>query len=77
MEWICAYCGSSDRAESAYDEAVSEFATELCRRGLGLVYGGGRGGPMGALADAVLDGGGEVVGVLPRSIREREPPTRG
>ncbi|MGM0590256.1 MAG: TIGR00730 family Rossman fold protein [Halobacteriota archaeon] len=77
MKWICAFCGSSDRAESMYDEAVSQFATELCHRGIGLVYGGGSGGPMGALADAVLGGGGEVVGVHPKSIREREAPHDG
>ena len=77
MDWICAYCGSSERAQSIYGGAVSEFAAELCRRGIGLVYGGGRGGPMGALADAVIENGGEVVGVHPTSIRDREEPHDG
>jgi len=76
MDWICAFCGSSDGAE-AYEAAVGTFAAELCERGVGLVYGGGRGGAMGDLADAVLAGGGEVVGVIPESIRERERPHEG
>lgn len=72
MDRICAFCGSSDSSESAYDAAIREFADALCARNIGLVYGGGRGGVMGSLADAVLDGGGDVTGIIPTSIRERE-----
>lgn len=77
MERICAFCGSNDTGESAYTAALPEFAEECVERDIGLVYGGGRGGTMGALADAVLAGGGEVTGVLPESLREREEPHQG
>ncbi len=74
MDWICAFCGSSDCAEPAYNAAIQDFAKAICARNIGLVYGGGRRGVMGSLADAVLDGGGEVTGIIPTSIREREQP---
>jgi hypothetical protein len=77
MNWICAYCGSSETESSAYRDAIDDFAMELCERDLGLVYGGARGGTLGALADAVLDGSGDVVGIIPESIFEREQPHEG
>jgi uncharacterized protein (TIGR00730 family) len=77
MERICAFCGSNDTGESAYTAALPAFAEECVDRDIGLVYGGGRGGTMGGLADAVLAGGGEVIGVLPESLREREEPHEG
>lgn len=77
MNWICAFCGSSDNEDPAYNEAIADFADAICARDIGLVYGGGRGGVMGSLADAVLDGGGEVTGIIPTSIRERERPHQG
>lgn len=77
MNWICAYCGSGVSGESAYETALSDFAEELCLREIGLIYGGGRGGAMGALADAVLERGGDVVGVLSKSIRECDQPHEG
>jgi len=77
MERICAFCGSNDTGESPYTAALPAFARECVERDIGLVYGGGRGGTMGDLADAVLAGGGEVIGVLPESLREREEPHQG
>jgi len=77
MNRICAFCGSNDAGDSPYTEAMTTFASECADRDIGLVYGGGRGGTMGSLADAVLDGGGEVIGVLPESLREREEPHEG
>lgn len=77
MDWICAFCGSSDSSDPAYETAIDDFADALCGRDIGLVYGGGRGGVMGSLADAVLDGGGDVTGIIPTSIGEREQPHGG
>lgn len=77
MERICAFCGSNDTGNSPYTAALSMFAEECAEREIGLVYGGGRGGTMGELADAVLVRGGEVIGVLPESLRGREEPHDG
>ncbi|MFP8953394.1 TIGR00730 family Rossman fold protein [Natrialbaceae archaeon A-arb3/5] len=74
MEYVCVYCGSSSGSSSAYDDAIAQFAAELVERDIGLVYGGANGGVMGALADAVLDGGGEVIGIIPETILDREQP---
>jgi uncharacterized protein (TIGR00730 family) len=65
MKSICVYCGSSDRIPSPYLEAARQMGFTLADRGLTLVYGAGRTGIMGALADAALERGGEVVGVIP------------
>ncbi len=72
MERICVYCGSSPGRLPEYREAAREFGRELVRRGLGLVYGGASVGVMGAIADEVLEQGGEVTGVIPRSLARRE-----
>jgi hypothetical protein len=77
MDRICVFCGSADSDAPAYEAAIGEFVDAICRRDIGLVYGGGRGGTMGSLADAVLAEGGEVVGVIPESILEREQPHQG
>jgi uncharacterized protein (TIGR00730 family) len=69
---LCVFCGSSTGVRPAYAEAARELAAELCRRGIGLVYGGGSVGLMGALADAALARGGEVIGVIPRPLATRE-----
>jgi hypothetical protein len=71
---ICVYCGSREGRDPAYREATAAFGRELVRRGLDLVYGGGGVGLMNVLAESVLDGGGEVVGVIPGTLRERERP---
>ncbi len=72
MKWICVFCGSSPGGRPEYRAATNELASELVRRGIGVVYGGGKVGLMGALADSVLAAGGEVVGVIPEHLMARE-----
>ena len=69
---ICVFCGSANGASSAYLAAARDFAREAVRRDLRIVYGGASVGLMGALADAALAEGGEVVGVMPRALVDRE-----
>ena len=70
--FLCVYCGSNRGAEPAYAEAAEALAVELVRRGYGLVYGGAKVGIMGLVADTVLAQGGQVVGVIPDALVERE-----
>jgi uncharacterized protein (TIGR00730 family) len=72
VERICVFCGASPGARPAYRDATSELARLLAAEGMGVVYGGGGVGLMGALADAVLAEGGEITGVIPRSLVDRE-----
>jgi uncharacterized protein (TIGR00730 family) len=72
MSRICVFCGSSPGVRASYGTAAATLGTELVRRGLGLVYGGGSVGLMGVLADAVLAAGGEAIGVIPRGLASRE-----
>jgi uncharacterized protein (TIGR00730 family) len=72
VESVCVFCGSSPGNEPAYAEAARSLGSELASRGLTLIYGGGHVGLMGVVADATLDAGGEVVGVMPQSLIERE-----
>jgi hypothetical protein len=72
VDRICVFCGSSPGGRPAYREATVELARLLVSEGIGVVYGGGRVGLMGALADAVLAEGGEITGVIPRSLVNRE-----
>ena len=72
MERICVFCGSSVGARPAYAAAARALGAALVARGLGLVYGGGNVGLMGVIADEVLAGGGEVVGVIPGHLAEKE-----
>jgi uncharacterized protein (TIGR00730 family) len=74
---ICIFCGSSAGSDPAYAEAARTVGTGLAERGLRLVYGGGRVGLMGAVADAALAAGGEVVGVIPEQIVALEVGHRG
>jgi uncharacterized protein (TIGR00730 family) len=69
---ICVYAGSSPGRDPAYARAASELATLLAGRGTGVVYGGGKVGLMGILADSALAAGGEVIGVIPRALMDRE-----
>ncbi len=71
MQNICVFCGSSSGGP-AYIDAARRFGAALARRNLGLVYGGGHVGLMGAVADAVLAVGGAAVGVIPRFLVEKE-----
>ncbi|HSK98845.1 MAG TPA: TIGR00730 family Rossman fold protein [Rubrobacteraceae bacterium] len=72
MKRVCVFCGSSTGSEPAYTEAARTLGQTLAREGITLVYGGGHVGLMGVVADAALRAGGEVVGVIPRSLLERE-----
>jgi uncharacterized protein (TIGR00730 family) len=72
MARICVFCGSSPGTDPRYLEAAREMGRTLAGRGLGLVYGGGSVGLMGAVADAVLEAGGEVTGVIPQVLQIRE-----
>ena len=72
MQAICLYTGSSPGADPAYRAAAEALASQLAKRGITLIYGGGHVGLMGAAADAALAAGGRVVGVIPADIAERE-----
>ena len=69
---VCVFCGSHAGADERYAEAARAFGALLARRGHALVYGGARAGLMGALADAALEAGGRVTGVIPEALWERE-----
>ena len=69
---ICVYAGSNPGAKEAYGEAAGDLARLLAERGIGVVYGGARVGLMGILADTALAAGGEVIGVMPRDLVDRE-----
>jgi uncharacterized protein (TIGR00730 family) len=70
--YLCVYCGSSAGVRPVYAQAARAVGDALGRHGFGLVYGGGRAGLMGILADAVLAAGGKVVGVIPTSLATDE-----
>ena len=72
MSSICVFCGSSPGSRPEYREAASGLGALLASRRIRLVYGGGHVGLMGVLADAVLDGGGQVVGVITDGLQARE-----
>ena len=72
MKSLCIFCGSSPGNRPAYAALAVSTGDLLARRGLTLVYGGGRVGLMGALADAALAAGGRVVGVIPQMLIDRE-----
>ena len=69
---ICVFCGSSPGFDPAYLAMAAAAATAIVRAGFGVVYGGGRVGLMGAVADAALAAGGEVVGVIPQALSNVE-----
>ena len=69
---LCVYCGSSIGARPAYRDVAIELGRLLAGRGIELVYGGGRVGLMGAIADAALAAGGQVIGVIPQALMDRE-----
>ena len=72
MRRLCVFCGSSLGHNKAYAEMAEAMGALLARRGIGLVYGGGNVGLMGVIADAVIDHGGEVIGVIPQPLADRE-----
>ncbi|MFM8563705.1 MAG: TIGR00730 family Rossman fold protein [Acidimicrobiia bacterium] len=69
---VCVYCGSSSGSDPRYAALASDLGRELARRDVGLVYGGGRIGLMGLVADGVLDHGGRVHGVIPEHLVRAE-----
>lgn len=69
---LCVYCGSSSKVDQRYRDAAVRFGTILAEHDIALVYGGGRVGLMGLLADACLQAGGKVVGVIPEFLRRAE-----
>jgi uncharacterized protein (TIGR00730 family) len=69
---VCVFCGASSGRLPEYAEAARAFGAAAAARGLGIVYGGGRVGLMGAVADAALAAGGEVIGVIPQELVDRE-----
>jgi uncharacterized protein (TIGR00730 family) len=77
LKRICVFCGSALGARPAYKQAAHRLGELLAEQGLGLVFGGGCIGLMGAIADAALAKGGEVIGVIPESLVRREVGHRG
>lgn len=72
LDAICVYCGSNAGTRPEYTEAAQTMGTVLARRSIALVYGGGRVGLMGVLADACLEAGGKVYGIIPEFLALRE-----
>lgn len=72
MKRVCVFCGSSKGHQGFYSEVARALGQELVKRGVGLVYGGGNVGLMGVVAEVVLAGGGEVIGVIPQFLVEKE-----
>ncbi len=72
IQRVCVYCGSSFGVVPLYATAAQRLGMVLAEQGIGLVYGGGSVGLMGTVAKAVIDGGGSVTGVLPRSLKTKE-----
>jgi len=77
MKRLAVYCGSATPADPAYIDLARAVGRGLAERGIGVVYGGGRLGLMGAVADSALAAGGEVVGVIPRALVDAEVAHRG
>lgn len=72
MKSVCVFCGSNPGNDPVYAAGATAMGVEIARRGLRLVYGGGAVGLMGIVANAALGAGGEVHGVIPRALREKE-----
>lgn len=72
LQRVCVYCASSSQCDALYFEETQRLGALLARHGYAIVYGGGGAGLMGALADAALAAGGEVIGVLPHFMKQVE-----
>jgi uncharacterized protein (TIGR00730 family) len=72
MRRVCVFCGSSSGSRPIYAQVAHRLGTLLAQAGVGLVYGGARVGIMGMIADSVLSSGGEVIGVLPDFLFNKE-----
>ena len=77
MKRIAVYCGSATPADPVYMETARAVGRTFAERGIGVVYGGGRLGLMGAVADSALEAGGEVIGVIPDALVDAEVAHRG
>ena len=77
MKRIAVYCGSATPADPVYIEAARMVGHGLAKRGIGVVYGGGKLGLMGAVADSALEAGGEVIGIIPTALVNAEVAHRG
>ncbi len=77
MNRLCIYCGSSIGSRKSYIDAATELGRLLVTCGTDLVYGGSHKGIMGVIADAVLEDGGKVIGVIPQSLMDKEVAHRG
>lgn len=69
---LCVFCGSKSGDDPAFMEGAIALGHEMARRGIEMVYGGGRVGMMGTIADAVMEAGGDAIGVIPRALRKLE-----
>jgi uncharacterized protein (TIGR00730 family) len=69
---VCVFCGANPGRDPVYREAAERLGAEIARRGMTLVYGGGAVGLMGIVADVALEAGGEVIGIIPQSLRDAE-----
>ena len=72
MKRVCVFCGSSPGKSAGFMDSAARLGQELAARNIGLVYGGAKVGLMGKVADSVLEGGGEVIGVIPQSLMRKE-----
>ncbi len=77
MKRLAIYCGSATPADPVYIECARTVGRTLAERGIGVVYGGGRLGLMGAIADSALAAGGEVIGIIPQALVDAEVAHRG
>ncbi|APR94243.1 hypothetical protein PATSB16_09010 [Pandoraea thiooxydans] len=72
MRSVCVYCGASTGVRPAYAQAAALLGRRLAERGIRLIYGGGKVGLMGVVADAVLEHGGQAIGVIPEALLKKE-----
>ena len=77
MKRLAVYCGSASPSDPVYIESARQVGRTLAERGIGVVYGGGRLGLMGAVADSALGAGGEVIGIIPQALVNAEVAHRG
>ncbi len=77
MKRLAIYCGSASPADPAFVANARQVGRTLAKRGIGVVYGGGKLGLMGAIADSALEAGGEVIGIIPQALVDAEVAHRG
>ena len=77
MKRLCTYCGASSGRKPAYLAAAETLGNALATRGIGLVFGGGNTGMMGAVAQGAIRGGGETIGIIPHDLLKKETPYEG